>query len=88
MNEQDLDTSNELISLQTFSEFLFPLRAGWPLPNQHVCVAYVVDEQVLLLLLLLMMMMMMIMMMMMMMMMMTMMMMTMMMMMMMILNPN
>ena len=31
---------------QTFSEFLFPLKAGWPLPSQHFCVAYVVDEQV------------------------------------------
>ncbi len=36
-----------LISRQTFSEFLFPLRAGWPLPSQHVCVAYVIDEKVL-----------------------------------------
>jgi hypothetical protein len=31
---------------QTFSEFLFPLKAGWPLPSHHSCVAYVVDEQV------------------------------------------
>jgi hypothetical protein len=42
-----------LISRQTFSEFLFPLSAGWHPPSQHACSAYVIDDKVLLLLLLL-----------------------------------
>ena len=49
MNENifRINMFQRLISRQTFSEFLFPLRAGWPLPSQHICVAYVIDEKVL-----------------------------------------